>query len=331
MEREMSSKHNRPGAVRKKSRGKTVGSGGRGRRALEGRGPTPKAEDRPYHPKAKEKAAKERLAAAKARHEKRSGGTSRARSAPSDHEFVTGRNAVLEALRAKVPAQALYIAAKVELDDRMREIIGLATGRNIPIMEVMRQELDRMTTADTVHQGVLIKVPPYEYAHPEDLVELAINADETPLIVALDGVTDPRNLGAIVRSVGAFGGHGVIVPQRRSVGMNAAAWKTSAGAAARVPVAMATNLTQAIKALKAQGLFVIGLDGDGEVSLPNLELANEPLVVVVGSEGKGLSRLVAENCDALVSIPISQVTESLNAGIAASVTLYEVSRRRSDA
>jgi 23S rRNA (guanosine2251-2'-O)-methyltransferase len=186
-----------------------------------------------------------------------------------------------------------------------------------------------MTTHDTVHQGVVLKVPPYTYAHPMELLEAALDSGSAPLLVALDGITDPRNLGAIIRSTAAFGGHGIIVPQRRSVGVTAAAWKTSAGAAARVRVAMATNLNQAIKTLKEQGVFVIGLDGAGDVSLPGLELADRPLLIVVGSEGKGLSRLVTEQCDAVVSIPISATTESLNAGIAASVTLYEISRLRS--
>lgn len=322
------SKANRPGAVRKKGRGKAVGSGGQGRQALEGRGPTPKAEDRPYHPKGKAKAARERYLAAQAKHKGKT--PQRANQSPNDSEYVTGRNAVLEALRTRVPSTTLYVAARAEMDDRMREIIGIANGRNIPILEVMRQELDRMTVRDTVHQGVLLKVPPYEYAHPEDLLEQAIDTGATPLLVALDGVTDPRNLGAIVRSVAAFGGHGVIVPQRRSAGMNAAAWKTSAGAAARTPVAMASNLTNAIKSLKKQGVFVIGLDGDGETSLPGLALADRPLLVVVGSEGSGLSRLVTEQCDQVVSIPISSATESLNAGIATSVALYEISRTRAE-
>jgi 23S rRNA (guanosine2251-2'-O)-methyltransferase len=148
------------------------------------------------------------------------------------------------------------------------------------------------------------------------------------LFVALDGITDPRNLGAIIRSTAAFGGQGVIIPQRRSVGMTAAAWKTSAGAAARTPVALAGNLTQTLKSLQQRGVFVLGLDGDGDVSLPGLEIADQPIVIVVGSEGKGLSRLVTETCDQVVSIPISATTESLNAGIAASVALYEVSSRR---
>ena len=242
--------------------------------------------------------------------------------------MVTGRNSVLEALRAKIPAKTLYIAARVEMDDRMREILRLATNRQIPVLEVMRPELDRMVDRDSVHQGIALKVPPMEYDNPMEVFDRVIADGKTPLFVALDGVTDPRNLGAIIRSVGAFGGQAVIVPQRRSASLNSAAWKTSAGAAARIPVAMASNLTQTLKELKKQGVFVIGLDGGGDVQLPEIELADRPLVIVIGSEGKGLSRLVTETCDAIVSIPIHAVTESLNAGIAASVALYEVSKRR---
>jgi 23S rRNA (guanosine2251-2'-O)-methyltransferase len=244
---------------------------------------------------------------------------------------VTGRNAVVEALRARIPATTLYVAARVEMDDRVKEAMKLATNRSIPILEVMRPELDRLAGEGGVHQGLALKVPPYEYAHPIEVLDGVLARDETPLLVALDGITDPRNLGAILRSTAAFGGHAVIVPQRRSVGVNSAAWKTSAGAAARVPVAMASNLTQTLKALKERGVFVLGLDGDGDVSLPGLTWADRPIVVVVGSEGKGLSRLVAETCDAIVSIPIESSTESLNAGIAASVTLYEISKLRARA
>jgi 23S rRNA (guanosine2251-2'-O)-methyltransferase len=363
----------RTGAVRKGSRGAQVGSGGQGRQALEGKKPTPKAEDRPYHPAGKRKAAADRFSAAggfnsrpaadttgnrggptgpagsragAARGGARGasqgapqrgtgntggGGTSTRRAKQIDeHEVVTGRNSVLEALRAKIPAQTLYIAARIEMDERVKEVLLMATSRNIPILEVMRPELDRLAGRDAVHQGLALKVPAYEYAHPMELLELTISRGHKPLFVALDGITDPRNLGAIIRSTAAFGGHGIIVPQRRSVGVTASAWKTSAGAAARTPVAMASNLTQTLKALKAQGVFVLGLDGDGDVSLPDLGIgfAERPIVVVVGSEGKGLSRLVAETCDAIVSIPISASTESLNAGIAAGVTLYEVARLR---
>ncbi len=326
----MSNKKSRPGAVRKKGLGKAVGSGGQGRQALEGRKPTPRAEDRPYHPAGKAKAARERYEAAKQRHATAGRGERQGRGGKKsdDVELVTGRNAVLEALRTKIPATALYVASKVEMDDRMREILRLATRLNVPMLEVMRPELDRMTERDTVHQGVVLKVPPMEYAHPLDVLDDVLDRDEVPLFVALDGVTDPRNLGAIIRSTAAFGGQCVVVPQRRSAGLNSAAWKTSAGAAARVPVAMATNLTQTLKEYKKRGVFIVGLDGGGDVSLPGIELADRPLVIVIGSEGKGLSRLVTENCDAVVSIPISAVTESLNAGIAASVALYEVSKLR---
>ncbi|MEO8907641.1 MAG: 23S rRNA (guanosine(2251)-2'-O)-methyltransferase RlmB [Microbacteriaceae bacterium] len=365
----------RAGAVRKTKKGAQVGSGGQGRQALEGKKATPKAEDRPYHPAGKRKAAAERYESASGGRGKParrddgkpargsgqgaggtgSGGRStaggsrgsagasrgsvgasrgaegrapRGRAKAEDSEMVTGRNSVLEALRAKIPATTLYLATRIEMDDRVKEVMSIATGRGIPILDVMRPELDRLAGHDSVHQGLVLKVPPYEYAHPLELLDLVISRGQKPLFVALDGITDPRNLGAIIRSTAAFGGQGVIVPQRRSVGLTASAWKTSAGAAARTPVAMAPNLTQSLKALKERGVFVLGLDGGGDVSLPGLELADRPVVIVVGSEGKGLSRLVTETCDAIVSIPISAATESLNAGIAASVTLYEISRLR---
>lgn len=322
----MANRPGRPGA-RKSKKGPLKGTGGHGRKALEGKGPTPKAEDRDYHPAAKRKAARERAAAREQdRTPRRPAGG--ARRSKDDGELVTGRNSVVEVLRARIPATALYVAARVEVDDRVKEALGIATGRGIPVLEVMRPELDRMSGPDTVHQGLALRVPAYEYAHPEDLLDAVLGRGGLPLFVALDGVTDPRNLGAIIRSTAAFGGHGVIVPQRRSVGVTAAAWKTSAGAAARTPVAMAANLTQTLKAFQQRGVFVAGLAGDGDVALPGLELADRPLVLVVGSEGKGLSRLVTDTCDAVVSIPIAGV-ESLNASVAASVALYEVARLRS--
>jgi 23S rRNA (guanosine2251-2'-O)-methyltransferase len=329
-------KPQRPGANNGKKKGPTKGTGGLGRKALEGRGPTPKAEDRAWHPAGKRKAAAERYAASGGKgrpggsRPQSGGGSNRAPKAKAgdDTENVTGRNSVLEALRAKIPATAFYIAQRVEMDDRVKEMLAIATNRGIPVMEVTRPELDRMAGFDGVHQGVAIKVPPYEYAHPQDLLEQVIDKGEVPLFVALDGITDPRNLGAIIRSTAAFGGHGIILPQRRSAGVNSAAWKTSAGAVARTPVALATNLTTQLKEFKKQGVFVLGLDGDGDVSLPQLQLADRPVVIVVGSEGKGLSRLVSETCDQIVSIPISAATESLNAGIATSVALYQVASLR---
>jgi 23S rRNA (guanosine2251-2'-O)-methyltransferase len=321
-----------PSAGKGKKKGPTKGTGGKNRRSLEGRGPTPKAEDRAWHPAGKRKQAAERYAAAggkgKPGQSSRPARTGGRAKKDDDTEIVTGRNSVLEALRAKIPATAFYIAQRVEMDDRVKEMLVLATNRGIPVLEVTRPELDRMAGFDGVHQGVALKVPPYEYAHPQDLLEEIVDGGELPLLIALDGVTDPRNLGAIIRSTAAFGGQGVIVPQRRSASVNSAAWKTSAGAAARIPVAIAPNLTTTLKEFKKQGVFVLGLDGGGDVSLPALELADRPVVIVVGSEGKGLSRLVTETCDQVVSIPISAATESLNAGIAASVALYQVSTLR---
>jgi 23S rRNA (guanosine2251-2'-O)-methyltransferase len=179
-----------------------------------------------------------------------------------------------------------------------------------------------------VHQGLAARIPPYEYAHPDDLLQAAADNGEPPLIVALDSVTDPRNLGAIVRSAAGFGAHGVLIPERRAAGMTAAAWKTSAGAAARIPVAQTVNLVRQLKAYQDAGCMVVGLAADGDVSLPDIELADGPLVQVIGSEGNGLGRLVAETCDQLVSIPMANQLESLNAGVAASVTLYAISEAR---
>lgn len=312
----------RKGAIRKKSRGNpTAGSGGRVRQGLEGRGPTPKAVDRTKHPAHKRAKAKERA-------EKRTTGRRPDRKdLDATVEWVYGRNPVVEALRAGVPINALYVAEGTERDARLREALLIATEHGISLLEVPRTEMDRLTSHGA-HQGLAVQIPPYEYAHPDDLLSRAYDAGQVPLIVALDGVTDPRNLGAITRSAAAFGAHGVLVPERRTASMTASAWKTSAGAAARIPVARATNLNRALKSYKDAGLMIIGLDMGGEVELPDLEAATEPIVLVVGSEGKGLARLVRENCDLIVSIPMTSVTESLNAGIATGVALYEISRRR---
>ena len=323
--------HGRPGAVRKTKKGPTIGTGGHGRKSLEGKGPTPKAEDRPYHKSFKNKELAERSAAKRAGG--KSAGTGRTKGKAAE-EVVTGRNSVVEALRAGIPAKALHVAIRVEMDDRVRESLKMAAERGIPVMETGKPELDRMTDG-AVHQGLMLQIPPYEYADALDLVDETIerfrrgHIGNAPLFVALDGITDPRNLGAIIRSASAFSSHGVIVPVRRAVGVTASAWKTSAGAAVRVPVARVGNLNSALKSLKAKGIFVLGLDGDGDVSLPELSLGRDPICIVVGSEGKGLSRLVRENCDQIVSIPIDSAMESLNASMAVGITLYEVSRQRS--
>src|SRR3954447_14482712 len=307
----------RKGSIRKSGKGPTVGSGGRVKRGLEGKGPTPKAKDRPYHQAhkaAKKKAAK----SASARPKRRNTG---------DAEWIAGRNSVVEALREGVPVNGIYVAEGAERDGRLREAFRLASERGISLLEVTKAELDRMTTG-AVHQGLAARIPAYEYAHPDDLLERAAEQGEPPLVVALDQVTDPRNLGAAIRSAASFGAHGVVIPERRAAGMTASAWKTSAGAAARIPVAQTVNLVRQLRSYQEAGCMVIGLAADGDVSLPQLDLADGPLVVVVGSEGDGLSRLVAETCDQLVSIPMVNQVESLNAGVAASVALYAVAQGR---
>jgi len=321
----MAGNSKRRGAVRKAPK-HTAGSGGRSRQALEGRGPTPKAEDREYHAAHKRKAA----ADARAATSKPSSSATRRPSTrrTATHEIVSGRNSVLEAMRAGVPVTTVYIASRIEQDDRTREILKLASETHRPLLEVGRLELDRMTDG-AVHQGVAIQVPPYAYADPDDLLDAAASDEQPALVVALDGVTDPRNLGAVLRSAGAFGAHGVLVPERRSAGVTAAAWKVSAGAAARVPVARATNLARTLSEYRKAGVFVVGLDGHGDTTVGELPFAGDPLVLVVGSEGKGLSRLVREQCDAIAAIPIASAVESLNAGVAAGIALYEVARLRS--
>ncbi|MPY57823.1 23S rRNA (guanosine(2251)-2'-O)-methyltransferase RlmB [Streptomyces spongiae] len=302
-------------------KGAQVGSGGQRRRGLEGKGPTPPAEMRKGH-------AKQRAANAKVRRATQGRPQPKGRGGKSSSELVVGRNPVVEALREGVPASTLYVQQFIDNDERVREALQLAADRGgINLMEAPRPELDRMTNGLN-HQGLVLQVPPYEYAHPEDLAAAAYDEGEDPLIVALDGVTDPRNLGAVVRSVAAFGGHGVVVPERRAAGMTAGAWKTSAGTAARTPVARATNLTRALEAYKKAGIVVVGLAADGEAEVDQLEALEGPVVIVVGSEGKGLSRLVGETCDFRVRIPMPGGAESLNAGVAAGVVLYEAARRR---
>ncbi len=372
-----------PGSGRTKSGKPRPGTGGHGRRALEGKGPTPPAALRPGHPAQRRAAAsagsrgKRRTddpaapagprgqrrtddpASAGPRGKRRtddpasagprgprradtpfapartargdtgpSGPSGRAPRGSGDAaEFVAGRNPVVESLRAAVPAAALYVGNRVQHDERISEAIKLAANRGVAVLEAGPAELDRLT-GGALHQGLALRVRPYDYAHPDDLLARAADAGQLPLIVALDGVTDPRNLGAVARSAAAFGAHGVVVPSRRGAGVTAGAWKASAGALARVPVARAANLARALAAYRDAGIFVAGLDAAGETPVRDLELATAPLVLVIGSEGKGLSRIVAQACDVLVRIPIAARAESLNAGVAAGIALYEVAAIR---
>lgn len=312
----MAGNSQRRGAIRKPGtkKGAVAGSGGQKPKKLQGKGPTPKAELRPGHPAQRRAQVKSRAEQAR----------SKKAEAP---DLIAGRNPIVEALRADVPADALYVAIGIDADDRVTEAVRLAADKGISILEVPREEIDRKTKG-AVHQGLGLQVPPFSYADPEDLLAVARESGEVPLLVALDGVTDPRNLGAVVRSAAAFGAQGVLLPGRRSAGITAVAWRTSAGAAAKLPIAVATNLTRQLKAWANEGLMIVGLDADGSVDIDDLDLATDPLVIVVGSEGRGLSRLVRETCDATVSIPMAAGVESLNASVAAGVLLAEVARRR---
>lgn len=322
----MAGNDGRRGAVRKpgSKKGATVGTGGHSRRRLEGKGPTPKAEDRTYHPAHKRKVAREKR-------EEHEAAIARARAkssirVPAGHELIAGRNPVAEAARAGVPISRVFIIGNIK-DDRVEEVVRLASSMGAPVFEVTRRDLD-VATDGASHQGIAVEVPEYEYARFDDVLANSLQQVGLPLLVALDQVTDPHNLGAVLRSAGAFGADGVIIPERRSAGVTTSAWKVSAGAAARVPVTRATNLVRALHECKKAGFFVVGLDGAGEASLRELDLASAPLVLVTGAEGAGLSRLVRETCDQVVSIPITSAVESLNAAVATGIALYEVSSLR---
>ncbi|MDO5535419.1 MAG: 23S rRNA (guanosine(2251)-2'-O)-methyltransferase RlmB [Propionibacteriaceae bacterium] len=332
----MAGNSQRKGAVRKRGKGVgntgiTAGSGGRVRRGLEGKGPTPKAEDRPYHKAYRKRRPNESPITTGATRSRRTPpGEQRVRQASSKApgaDWVIGRNPVLEALQADLPVRRAYLMEGAERDSRISDILKLAAEKGVTLLQASRSELDRLTSG-AIHQGVALQMPEYEYAHTSDLLEDALADSTAPIIVACDSITDPRNLGAIIRSAAAFGAQGVIVPERRSAHMTAATWKTSAGAAARVPVALAGNLNRVLRDYAEAGFVVVGLAGEGETSIQEIPGVDGPVLLVVGSEGNGLAALVRKNCDVLATIPISSDVESLNASVAASVALYEVGRSR---
>ena len=310
----MAGNSTRRGAVRASKKGASTGSGGNNKRRLAGKGPTPKAEDRPYHAAAKRKSAvaETRPRTPRVKSERPKGGG----------ELVAGRNAVVEALRAGVPAIELIVARSIDVDDRITESLQLALAAHLPIREVHRAEVEGLSGSS---QGILLAIKPYQYSSFEEIIQ---RATQPMLLVALDGVTDPRNLGAVVRSAAAFGADGVIMTERRAAAMTASAWKSSAGAAARLQIAQVTNLPRTIDAAKKVGCFVIGLDGDADETLSQMKVAQESLMIIVGSEGKGLSRLVREKCDLVVAIPMQASTESLNASVATSIALFWVDEQR---
>ena len=247
---------------------------------------------------------------------------SRTPRAAATGEWIVGRNPVLEALRAGLPVKTAYIVEGGERDDRLREILKYTAANSIPMLQISRGELDRLT-GGAVHQSVALVLPSFEYADVQDVLDAAYDADG--IVVACDGITDPHNLGAIIRSAAAFGAAGVVIPSRRSATMTAAAWKASAGAAARLPVVRVVNLNRALEQFTDAGFAVVGLAGEGDVAIGGVP-RDGPLVVVVGSEGEGLARLVRQHCDTLARIPIAVAVESLNASVATSIALYELTR-----
>ena len=239
-------------------------------------------------------------------------------------EYIAGRHSVLEALKSGRSINRLFILHGMK-EGAVREIIGLARERGIPFQEVERNYLDGLIKER--HQGMVAEVSPYTYVEIEDIIQSARDKGEDPLVLILAELEDPHNFGAILRTAEAVGVHGVIIPKRRSVQLNATVAKVSSGAAEYVSVARVANLAQAVEVLKEFGLWVTGADMDGENSLWQASLAG-PLAVVVGAEGHGIPRLLKEKCDFLTSIPMRGRISSLNASVAASVVLFEVMRQR---
>ena len=239
--------------------------------------------------------------------------------------IIEGRNAVIEALRAGTPVDKIYLA-RGETDSALGHIASTARSRGIVVVECDRRKLDGMSRTHS-HQGVIALAAVREYASVDDILNAAEEKGEPPLIVVCDELSDPHNLGAVIRTAECAGAHGVIIPKRRSAGLTAVVAKTSAGAVSHLPVARVANLPSLLKQLKKEGLWIFGAAADGPVSLYEADLKG-PAAIVIGSEGSGMSRLVAETCDVLVRIPMKGKLNSLNASAAAAILLYEAVRQR---
>ena len=239
--------------------------------------------------------------------------------------IIEGRNAVIEALRSGAAIDKIFLA-RGETDSALGHIAAAAREKGIVVVECDRHKLDHMSRTHS-HQGVIAVAAVREYASVEDILAAAREKGEPPLIVVCDELSDPHNLGAVIRTAECAGAHGVVIPKRRSAGLTAVVAKTSAGAVAHVPVARVPNLTALLKELKEEGIWVFGTAAGGTTSLYEADLKG-PAAIVIGSEGEGMSRLVAETCDFTVSIPMFGKINSLNASAAAAVLLYEAVRQR---
>lgn len=325
----MAGNSERRGAIRKKGskKGPAVGSGGQRRRGLAGKGPTPKASQRVSHPASKRDQTPEKSGQEARESRSHSGPDPRRRVAPDD--VVVGRNPVLESLRASMPANELLVAEGVDADERIAEAVSRATDQGVPTRERPKRELDR-AAGEANHQGIVLRIDPFEYADPQDLIAHALAGSKAPILVALDGITDPHNLGAIARSSLAFAAAGLIVPSRRSAGVTAIAWRSSAGAFARLPTARATNLARAINQAQEAGFFVVTLDGGAERNIAAVaaHFIDVPVLLVIGSEGAGVSRIIADRADEGVRIDMPGPVESLNASVAAGIALFSLAAGR---
>ncbi len=239
--------------------------------------------------------------------------------------IIEGRNAVIEALRTETAIDKIYLA-KGETDKTLGHIASRAREAGIVVVEADRRKLDAMSRTHA-HQGVIALTAVREYVSVESILERAAERGEKPLLVVCDEISDPHNLGAILRTAECAGAHGVIIPKRRSAGLTAIVAKTSAGAVSYMPVARVANISAALKELKKQGIWVFGTAADGTTPLYEADLKG-PAAIVIGSEGDGMTRLVEENCDFLVSIPLKGQISSLNASAAAAILLYEAVRQR---
>lgn len=243
---------------------------------------------------------------------------------PFNENQLEGRNAVLEVLKSGRDIEKIIIQ-KGNVEGTIRRIAGMARERGIVVQEAARQKLDEMSQTKN-HQGVIAIVSEHEYAEVDDILRSAAEKGEKPFIIILDNITDPHNLGAVIRTAECAGAHGVIIPKRRSVGLTAVVGKTSAGALEYMPVARVTNIARTIEELKKQGVWVACADMDGEDYYDaSLDGA---IALVIGSEGEGVSRLVKEKCDFTVSIPMYGKISSLNASVAGALLMYEVVRQR---
>ena len=238
-----------------------------------------------------------------------------------NENIIEGRNPVIEAFETKLTIEKLLVV-KGEVQGSITKILAMAKERNIPVIEADRRRLDAVANTPN-HQGVIAYVTPYVYRSVEDLLEIAKERNEDPFIILLDEIEDPHNLGSIIRTAELTGAHGVVIPKRRSVGVNSTVFKTSAGAVNYVAVAKVTNLARTIDELKEKGLFIYGADMDSKSKSYNTNFSGG-VALVIGNEGKGISRLVKEKCDDVVSIPMVGKINSLNASVAAGILMYEV-------